>query len=142
MSKSDGLENGLLKLIFQAVDYANIADDAVTAPLTNLQISLHTADPGEAGSQTTNETTYGAYARVAVSRTTTGWLVTGNIAYPQANITFATPTSGSGTITHFGIGSATSGAGVLYYSGTVTPNITISTGITPVLTTGSNITED
>ena len=142
MSKSDGLENGLLKLIFQAVDYANIADDTITAALTNLQISLHTGDPGEAGTQATNETAYGLYARIPVGRTTTGWLVTGSTAYPRSNITFATPTSGSGTISFFGIGSATSGAGVLYYSGTVTPNITISTGITPVLTTGSNITED
>ena len=142
MSQSDGLEPGLLKLIFQAVDYALIADDTVTTPLTNLQISLHTSDPGEAGTQATNETSYGLYARIPVARTTTGWLVTGNTAHPTSNITFATPTSGSGTITHFGIGSATSGAGVLYYSGTVTPNITICTGITPVLTTGSNITED
>ena len=142
MSKSDGLETGLLKLIFQAVDYALIADDTVTTPLTNLMISLHTADPTDAGDQTSSETSYGAYVRVAVGRTTTGWLVTGNTAFPRANITFLTPTSGSGTITHFGIGSATSGAGALYYSGTVTPNITICTGITPVLTTGSNITED
>lgn len=142
MSKSDTFENDLVKLIFNAIDIANLADDAVTAPLTALEISLHTSDPLDAGTQVTNETSYGAYARISVARTTTGWLVTGNQAFPRANIVFPTPTSGSGTITHFGVGYATSGAGELLYSGTVTPNITICTGITPTLTTGSNISED
>jgi hypothetical protein len=39
-------------------------------------ISLHTADPGEAGDQTTSEATYKSYARVSVARTTAGWTVT------------------------------------------------------------------
>ncbi len=142
MSKSNAFENDLIDLIFNAIAIANLADNASSSPLTDLEVSLHTSDPGEAGDQTTNETNYGLYVRISVARSTTGWLVAGNQAFPRANIVFATPTSGSGTITHFGVGTATSGAGILYYSGTVTPNITISTGITPTLTTGSNISED
>ena len=72
MSKGDTFENDFVKLIFQASAIANIADNAATSPLTNLYLSLHTADPGEAGSQTTSEATYTSYARVAVARTS-GW---------------------------------------------------------------------
>ena len=142
MSKSDSFENSLLKLIFNATAIANLADNAGTSPLTNLYVSLHTADPGEAGTQTTSETTYTSYARVAVLRTTGGWTVTANSVSPVANIDFPAATGGSGTITYLGVGSASSGAGVLYYSGTVTPNITVTTGVTPRLTTASTITED
>jgi hypothetical protein len=54
-SFTNGTESALLSLIFTATNWANIADNTATAPLTNLFVSLHTADPGEAGSQTTNE---------------------------------------------------------------------------------------
>jgi hypothetical protein len=142
MSKSNTFENDWLKLIFNATAIANLADNAASSPLTNLYVSLHTADPGEAGNQTTNETSYTSYARVAVARTSGGWTVTNNSVSPVANIDFPAATGGSGTITYFGVGSASSGTGVLYYSGTVTPSISVSSGVTPRLTTASTITED
>jgi hypothetical protein len=142
MSKSNAFENSLLKLIFNATAIANLADNAATSPLTNLYVSLHTADPGEAGDQSTSEATYTSYARVAVLRTSGGWTVTNNSVSPVANIDFANCTAGTNTITYFGVGTASSGAGVLYYSGTVTPSISVSSGVTPRLTTASTITED
>jgi hypothetical protein len=142
MSKSNTFENDWLKLIFNATAIANLADNAASSPLTNLYVSLHTADPGEAGNQTTNETSYTSYARVAVARTSGGWTVTNNSVSPVANIDFPAATGGSGTITYFGVGSASSGSGVLYYSGTVTPSISVTSGVTPRLTTASTITED
>ena len=142
MSKSNAFENSLLKLIFNATAIANLADNAATSPLTNLYVSLHTADPGEAGDQSTSEATYTGYARVAVLRTSGGWTVTNNSVSPVANIDFANCTGGTNTITYFGVGTASSGAGVLYYSGTVSPSISVSSGVTPRLTTASTITED
>lgn len=142
MSKGNTFENDLVKLIFNATAIANIADNAATAPLTNLQVSLHTADPGEAGDQTTSEATYTGYARVAVARTTGGWTVTTNSVSPVANIDFPAGTGGAGTVTHFGVGTAATGTGKLLYSGTVTPNIVTGNGVTPRLTTASTITED
>jgi hypothetical protein len=142
MTKTNTWENGILGLLFNAVAVPDIAENDTTAPSTNLYVSFHTADPGEAATQATNETTYGAYARVAVSRTTTGWKVTGNTVYPRANIAAPTPTSGSGTLTYFGVGESSAGAGVLYYSGAISPGITITTGGAPTLVTGTNITED
>jgi len=142
MSKTNNWENSILTLLFNATATANVADNAASAPLTNLYVSLHTGDPGEAGTQTTNECAYTSYARVAVARTSGGWTVTANSVSPVAAITFPAATGGTETATHFGVGSLTSGAGVLYYSGTITPNISISSGVTPSLTTATAITED
>lgn len=142
MSKGDTFENDFMKLIFNATAIANIADNAAASPLTNLFVSLHTADPGEAGSQTTSEATYTSYARVAVARTSGGWTVTANSVSPVANISFPAGTGGSGTVTHFAIGTASSGTGKILYKGTVSPNIITGNGITPVLTTASTVTED
>lgn len=142
MSKGNTFENDLLKLIFNATAIANIADNAASSPLGNLQVGLHTSDPGEAGDQTTNEATYTDYARVAVARTSGGWTVTSNSVSPVANIDFPEASGGSNTITHAHIGTAASSTGKILYSGTVTPNLVVSTGVTPRLTTASTITED
>lgn len=142
MSKGNTFENDLLKLIFNATAIADIADNDATSPLTNLYVALHTADPGEAGDQTTSEANYTSYARVAVARTSGGWTVTGNSVSPAANIDFPACTGGTNTITHFSVGVASSGATKILYSGTVTPNIAVSNGVTPRLTTATVITED
>lgn len=144
--KSDLFENDVLKLIFNATAIANIADNAASAPLTNLYVSLHTADPTDAGVQNASEANYTGYARVAVARTTGGWTVataTGvTTAKPVAAITFGACTAGSSTITHFAIGVAASGATKILYAGTVSPSITVTAGITPQLTTNTSVTED
>lgn len=142
MSKSDTFENDLLKLIFNATAIANLADNAATSPLTNLSVALHTADPGEAGTQSTNEATYTGYARVSVARTSGGWTVTANSVSPVATISFGACTAGTNTITHFSVGPTGGGATKIFYSGTVTPNISVSSGVTPQLTTASTVTED
>jgi hypothetical protein len=133
--------NDLLKLLFQAVPVANLADNAATSPLTNLYISLHTADPGAAGAQNTSEAAYTGYARVAVARSAVGWTVTGNSVSPASTIVFPAATAGSETETFWGIGVAATGAGTLLYSGPITPGIAVSNGVTPELTTSSTATE-
>lgn len=142
MSKANVFENDWLKLIFNATGIANIADNAGTSPLANLYVSLHTADPGEAGDQTTSECAYTSYARVAVARTSGGWTVTSNSVSPAAEISFPAATGGSETATYFAVGTASSGAGKLLYSGAISPTIVISSGVTPKLTTATAITED
>lgn len=141
-AKGNTFEEDLLKLIFNATAIANIADNAASSPLTNLYVSLHTSSPGEAGDQTTNETSYTGYARKAVARSGSGWTVSGNSVSPAATISFDPCTGGTATITHFGVGTASSSTGKLLYYGTVTPNISVSSGVTPQLTTASAITEN
>lgn len=140
--KGNTFENDILKLIFQAVAIANIADNASASPLTNLYVGLYTSDPGEAGTQETNETTYTGYARVAVARSAAGWTVTDNSVSPAASVDFGECSAGPVTITHIGVGTAASGAGKLLYSGTVTPNIAVIVGTIPRVKTTSTITED
>jgi hypothetical protein len=142
MSLGNTFENDLAKLNFQGTAIANIADNAASSPLTNLHVGFHTADPGEAGDQTTNETSYGSYARVAVARSGSGWAVTGNSVSPVANADAPQASSGTATLTHFTVGTASSGTGKILVSGTLTPNISVSTGVTPRLSTSTTITFD
>ncbi|MDB5597384.1 MAG: hypothetical protein JWM36_4345 [Hyphomicrobiales bacterium] len=143
MSKSDAFENDLLKLIFNGIAIANVADNSASSPLTNLYVSLHTADPGDTGTEATSEISYTGYSRVAVARTTGGWTVTGNSVSPAANIDFAAMTAGTGgTATHFAIGAAASGATKILYSGTISPSLAVTTGVSPRLTTATTVTED
>jgi hypothetical protein len=144
MSKGDTFENDLLKLIFNATAIANIADNAATSPLTNLYVSLHTADVGETGNQETNEATYTSYARVAVARTTSGWTAaTAGATDNVAAIEFPECTGGSNTITHFAVGTAASGTGKVLYKGQLTSSLAVSTGITPSFAIGAlDVTED
>jgi len=141
--KSDVFETDILDLIFQGVAIADIAENDTTSPLAQYFVSLHTADPTDSGTQTSSEISYVNYARVAVTRTSGGWAVTGGVASPVADITFAAAGSGAGgTASHAMIGTLATGAGKHLFSGTVTPNITVVTGVTPRLTTASTITED
>lgn len=142
MSKTNNWENSILLLLFNATATTNVADNAASSPLTNLYVSLHTSDPGETGTQSTSECNYGSYARVAVARSGSGWTVTANSVSPASAINFPEATSGTNTATHFGIGSLSSGSGVLYYKGAITPNISITSGVTPSLTTATAVTED
>lgn len=88
MSKGNNLETDILALIFNATTIPELAENDTTSPATNITVALHTADPGEAGNQTTSETAYTGYARVNVARTSGGWTVSGNSVSPAANIDF------------------------------------------------------
>lgn len=142
MGKSNTFINDFLKLIFNGTAIANIADNAAASPLTTLYVALHTADPGAGGNQTTNEISYTSYARVAVSRNSGGWTVTGQTASPTLDIDFPISTGGTGgTATHASIGIAASGAGKILWSGALSPTIAVTTGTPPVLVQGTTITE-
>lgn len=139
---SDTTENSIMLLIFNATTWANYAINATASPETNIIAALHTADPGDAGTQTTSETTYTSYARVNVLRTSGGWTVTGGSVSPAANIDFPAGTGGSGTVTHMSTGKSGGGATAIIMSGTVTPNIVTGNGVTPRITTASTLTLD
>jgi len=133
MSATTSFDNSILNLIFQAANITNIADNTVTSPATVLYISLHTADPGKTGNQTTNESAYTSYARVSVARTSGGWTInTGTSTITNAGVvTFPTCTGGTSVITHFGIGLASTGTGTLLFSGALATSTSVSNNITP-----------
>ena len=143
MAKSNAFETDILGLIFNGTAIANLANNATTAPLTNLFVALHTADPGEAGTQSTNEENYTGYSRVSVARTAGGWTVTGGSVSPTANIEFGEMTAGTpGTATHASIGVAASGATKILYRGALTPSIAYAVGVIPRIKNTSTITEE
>lgn len=145
MSKSDAFESALLALVFQNANIANVGDATGlrgAAAAGQLFVALHTADPGEAGTQATSEVAYTGYARVGLARSSGGFTITGNSVSPAANVDFPACTAGSATATHFSIGVASTGAGMVLYKGAITPTIAIAAGVTPRLTTVTAITED
>jgi hypothetical protein len=149
MSKSNSWETALLTLLFNNTNAANIGDATGlrgSSTAGSLYVSLHTADPGEAGDQTTSECNYTGYARQAIARSSSGFTVTANSVSPAADTSFSAPSNSTNlpqTASFFGIGTASSGAGVLLYSGALSPTIVISnTGVTPIFGATSAITED
>jgi hypothetical protein len=146
MSKSNTFENSLLLLLFNNTAITDIGDAAglrATSTAGSLYWALHTADPGETGSAVTSEAAYTGYARVAAARSGAGFTVTANSVSPAANVDFGECTaSAGGPITHFSIVNTASGAGVILYSGTMSPNITMAVGVIPRIKTTSTITED
>jgi hypothetical protein len=139
--KSNTFDNDLLKLVFNGTSIANIADNAAASPLTSFYLSLHTADPGAGGTQTTNEAAYGGYARQPVPRTSAGFTVSGTAVTLTTAVPFPTATSGTETETFAAVGVASSGASKILYRGPITPSLSVTTGVAPQLTTGTTITE-
>lgn len=133
MSKSNATETAVLSYIFTA-----------TAPswaaATELDIHLHTADPGEAGVSTTSEATYGGYALVTVNRATSDWTVTDDTATNDNLIQFPQCASGSNTITHVSI--TPEGSTTILYSGALSSSLSVSAGIQPQFAAGAlDVTE-
>ncbi len=144
MSAGNTTETNILKLIFNNTTWAGVGDTTGIVGSTaagSLYISLHTADPGETGDQTTSEAAYTSYARVAVARTSGGWTVSGPTVSNAAAITFPACTGSSAICTYFGVGKVilASGAGELLFSGALTSpsSLTVTSGITPSFAIGA-----
>ena len=140
MSATNAFETAILQLLFTNTNAANVGDATGLRGSTtagSFYISLHTADPGEAGNQSTSEATYTGYARIAVARSGAGWTVSGNSASNTAAINFGACTAGSSTVTHFGVGSDSTGTGNLFFKGSLSPVISVTAGITPSFPIGA-----
>lgn len=143
MSATNVFENGLLSLIFENANYANVGDatglrGSSTAGV--FYISLHSSGVSDTSDQTTSEATYTGYSgggRQSVARSTAGWSVSSGVASNDAAITFGACTAGSTTVHSFGIGSDVSGAGNLFVWGDLTADLAVSTGITPSFAIGA-----
>jgi hypothetical protein len=146
MSKSNTFENEILAHIFNNANIADIGDATGIRGSTaegSLFLSLHTADPGEAGTATTGEISYTGYARQGVPRSAAGFTVVDNAVSLTNNVDFPKMTGGTGgTVTHFAVCKQVSGASVVLYKGPVTPTIVVADGIIPRLETGTTITEE
>lgn len=140
MSATNAFETALLGLIITNANLPNLGDATGLRGATGagvFWITLHTADPGEAGTQTTSETTYTNYARQDEPRDTNAWTVTNDTADNDVAIGFPTCGATGATLSHFGMGSDTSGAGNLFLYGALTSSLAVSNGITPSFAAGA-----
>ena len=129
MSFSNSAETSVLQQVF-------VGTALPWAANSDLWIALYVADPGEAGTATTNEATYGGYARVTLTRAS-DFTVSGNTV-SNANLEqFAACTSGTNTITHAAIVTTSSGAGTIIVRAALSSSITVSTGVQPQLSSGA-----
>lgn len=116
MAKSNASANALVALMYNATAIANVADNAVTAPITAVQIAAHTADPGAAGTQSTNEAAYTGYARGTPARSAAGFTCANGVVTLVADASFGACTAGTAVLTHWSAGPA-AGAGQVWHRG-------------------------
>lgn len=133
MSKGNTTEVDILAKIFKATA---LSWDAAT----DLDIHLHTADPGEAGLSTTSEATYTSYALVQVNRAGSDWTGTNPVANGVL-IQFPQCTGSTNTLTHVSVTPA--GSTQILYSGALTAPLAVSSGIQPQFAIGAlTVSED
>lgn len=128
--------NKLLRLVFQQEPMDGHGD--------TYYLSLHTADPGSSGSQSTAETTYPGYGRVPIARSSAGFNVIGSTLF-LAQVTSFPPGSADSEIgercTYACIGRDASGDGELLYRGELSQGLATGAGITPQINTMTGFTE-
>lgn len=135
MSKSNTTENDILKAMLVGTDPSWRAG-------ATIYLALYTADPGEAGTAITNESAYGSYARVAITKAS-GWTDGGSTFSNSGLLQFPECSSGTETITHCGLVTTVSGSGQLIVSGALTASRAVSSGIQPQFAIGAlTIVED
>lgn len=113
---SDYLENKLIDQLFRGQ----------SAPTTStLYVGLLTAAPSDSGGGT--EVSGGSYTRASLTSSLANWAGTQSAGSTDASsgtggqtsnntaITFATPSAGWGTVTHFGIFDSASGGNLLFW---------------------------
>ena len=129
MSFSNSAETSVLQQVF-------VGTALPWAANSDLWIALYVADPGEAGDATTNEATYGGYARIALTRST-DFTVSGNTVSNTNLEQFAACSSGSNIITHAAVVTTSAGAGTIIVRAALSSSITVSTGVQPQLSSGA-----
>lgn len=108
---------------------------------TTLYASLHTGTIGAGGDQTTNEVTYTGYARVALTRNSSGTFsaAAAGTTDSDAAVTFGNPTAGSFpiTATHVAIGENSSGAGTVIMYTALDADLIININVQPNFAIGT-----
>ena len=136
----DTMELNFFKLFFNATNWTNIADNAVTAPVTQWYPSLHTAAQSDSSTtQNSSEAAYTGYAgvnRPNVVRSSSGWTCATaagvTTAKNAALVTYGIATGAvPETETHTIIGSAITGAGTAYLWGALTQSLVVNLNVTP-----------
>jgi hypothetical protein len=134
MSASNAAETAFLDLLFLNIAFANIGNAGGLLPSSvagSFYVSLHTSDPGETGDQSTNQASYSGYTRAQIVRTGAGFSRSGSVVTNVGTLSFGANGGSLQTMTHFGVGTASTGAGVLICSGALNTPLAVISGMTP-----------
>lgn len=147
--KSNAAQAGLLALLFQNKPFAGIGDaDGLRGSVSPGQffIALHLDDPGQGGDQSISECSYIGYARIAVNRNDSAFLISGESPTQvefSSDMPFPMCSAGGQQIAlFFSVGTEASGSSPLLYVGPITPAIVIKPSVAPVLKAATAVTED
>jgi hypothetical protein len=139
MPKSTDACNRFVNLLYRAVAWPNVADNAASAPLTNVVVALHAAAlTASANSQAENESAYTNYARQNVARGA-GWTAgSGGSTSNAALLQFPQSGATGGTLNSVSTGTTLTGATPVWHYGPLNSPITIgaAASITPQFLAG------
>lgn len=142
MPKSTTTCNNFLNLLYRAIAWANIADNAAASPVTNVRMRLATASYAATDTGDADEATYTNYASQDVARSGVGWNAASGgaidnaaaIEFPQCGVTGNTITSACT--------SKAAGASDIFHYGDLNASIAVSNQIQPRFAAGAvTITE-
>lgn len=144
MPKATTICNSIVGLMYRAAAWANVADNAASAPLTSVYLCLHTGDLTAAtGLQSENEVAYTNWARKQTSRSATDWAAPsgGSLSnatlqqFPQCGVTGA-------TASHVSTGIGASGSTAAWHYGALNSSLAIANGITPQFNIGALVIQE
>lgn len=138
-SKSNAFETLILSHIFNNTTVPGIGDatglrGSSTAGSLYIGLANNTQQVNDINSG--QEAQYSGYSRIAVSRSSGGWVVTGNQVYNKEHISFPTCISGNETIRYVNIFTASSGGTRLYW-GILNDDLLVTTDVKPNFSPGS-----
>lgn len=143
MPKGTATCNNILKLIYNATAWADIAENDSSSPAANVSVALATASYSGASTLASNEATYTNYARQDTARTTGGWTAAvGGATENVAAIEFPQCGASGNTITSAATGKPGGGAAEIFHYGDLNASIAVSNQIQPRFAAGAvTITE-
>ena len=107
------------------------------ATVGSLYWSLHTADPGNSGNQTTSEAAYTGYARVSAARSSAGLTVAANVISNTLALLFPQSSSGPESETYVMLGTASTGTGKQIGRGALSQTLVVNNLIAPNIAIGA-----
>lgn len=140
MPKGTPTCNSIVNLVYRATNWANVADNAASAPVTNVTVQLHTANLTAATAlQSQNAANYTNYAAQTVARSGAGWAAaSGGATSNVATISYPQCGASGNTVTHVSAGDGTNA----WHFGALNSSLAVSSGITPQFAGGAlTITE-
>lgn len=134
MPKGTPTCNSVVGLMYKGTAWANVADNAASAPVTNINVEMHTANLTAATAlQSENAATYTDYANQDVARGA-GWAApSGGSTSNAATISFPQCGASGNTLTHVSCGDGTNA----WHFGALNSSLAVANGITPQFAGGA-----